>query len=186
MVEIATVSSNRETQRAIKQAINKYKILSDENTISFSNKNIGAKVANSLLSDISDNYNDFINSLSHDHQDRSDTVIYKEFENTGYKVVITGNQVIYDEFGTGDNGLLFPHPNKDRYSLDDYNSGPSIRTDKNGLHYWTYEDINGDWVTSHGVPSGQFIYNSLNNAWNNSSLITLEEVKKNNKRVMKG
>lgn len=187
MVEIKTVSSNKDTLKAIRQAKHKFKIVSKDNSISFANKNIGAKVANMLLNDIETNYNEFVSGLTHDHQDRSGTHFYKEFENTGYRIVATGKQIIYDEFGTGDEGMLRPHPEKERYNLNPYGSGEHIKTDKKGFHYWTYMDNSGNFATTRGVRSGRFIYDALDKAWSrDAAYMALDSIRTNNKKAMKG
>lgn len=74
----------------------------------------------------------------------------------GYKAYITGRSVIYDEFGTGENGKDNPHPEKDKYPLNDYNSGPVVSThiNENGRHYWYYKGY------TEGNRAGLFMYNS--------------------------
>ena len=86
-------------------------------------------------------------------------------------VYITGKNVTYEEFGTGDVGSKSPHPRKGEYGLKPYNSGRTIRsTDKlspdyqsekglsNGL-YWTYKK-NGQKIYTQGIPAGKFMYNA--------------------------
>ena len=77
--------------------------------------------------------------------------------NDRYIARIEGDQVIYNEFGTGDPGLNNPHPNKSKYDLNPYLSGKYIKTDIDGGHYWIH---NGD---AHiGVPAGKFVYSTVN------------------------
>lgn len=70
---------------------------------------------------------------------------------------IIGSQIIYDEFGTGDVGARSPHPEKSKYNLNDYSSGPYVSTheDDNG-HYWDFEGYR-----LYGVPAGKFVYNTI-------------------------
>lgn len=89
----------------------------------------------------------------------------------GYRAYISGEKVIYDEFGTGDIGQANAHPRKDEYPLNAYNSGATIRPTskltrsfmrekglKEGL-YWTYRD-SGAKIYTQGVPAGLFMYRS--------------------------
>ena len=114
----------------------------------------GKIIADELAADITERYHSFISSLDKDPQDRSDTTISVQRLTSGfYRVDISGSQVIYDEFGTGLPGKIHPHPEKSQYGLDPYLSGQTIRYDKNGLPYWTFNH-----KVSYGVPSGQFVY----------------------------
>lgn len=120
---------------------------------------VSSKIADTLIGEISTNYSTFVTSLGDDPQDRSDTSIKKQrLENGKYRVDISGNQVIYDEFGTGLMGLQHPHPEKNNYSLDPYLSGQTIKYDKNGLPYWVF-----NYKRTRGVPAGMFVYNAYMN-----------------------
>lgn len=44
----------------------------------------------------------------------------------GYRIVAKGKDIIYEEFGTGDEGQSHSHPNKSKYDLNDYNNGGTI------------------------------------------------------------
>lgn len=91
-----------------------------------------------------------------------------ENKTKGY-VALTGPNAVYDEFGTGEEGLASPHPMKNSASreLNPYNSGPMVRKliDENGRHYWIYTpnanipnyDKNGK---TYGIPAGKQIYNA--------------------------
>lgn len=74
----------------------------------------------------------------------------------GYAIVGSGEEILYEEFGTGEEGVASPHPDKSKYPLNDYNSGPIVSThkDKAGYHFWYYNGIN------YGIPSGQQFYNT--------------------------
>lgn len=76
--------------------------------------------------------------------------------NNGYQIIASGKDVIYEEFGTGEEGKSQPHPEKRKYPLNDYNSGPFVSThiNKYGRHYWFYKGY------SEGNPSGAEMYNT--------------------------
>ena len=75
----------------------------------------------------------------------------------GYQIKASGKDVIYEEFGTGEEGESQPHPEKGKYtSLKKYNSGPVVskNINKYGRHYWYYKGY------SEGNPSGAEMYNT--------------------------
>lgn len=147
--------------QGLRQAVNKFRVLENVGAMSVANKNFTKQVADLLVKNININYDIFIASLGRDFQDRSDTQIYAIPSDDGYEVRVVGNQVIYDEFGTGDRGENKPHPKKGKYHLQPYNSGPQIKEGKTG-HYWWYKSpVDLKLHTSHGVPSGQFMYHGL-------------------------
>lgn len=84
-------------------------------------------------------------------------------------ILSQGKDVIYEEFGTGDEGSKDPHPDKSRYNLNDYNSGKYIRdaNERSAEHgitsgkYWTYEK-NGTIYYTQGVPSGKEMFDTSN------------------------
>lgn len=69
-----------------------------------------------------------------------------------YEIKSIGKDVIYEEFGTGDEGEHDPHPVKSNYDLNDYNSGQYIKNvsdyDENS---YTYDDL-----MEFGISSGKF------------------------------
>ena len=72
---------------------------------------------------------------------------------TGYSIVATGTEVLYAEFGTGENGLDDPHPLKGKFNLNPYNSGPKIEYNPaTGRHFWFYNGF------SEGNASGQQMF----------------------------
>lgn len=83
-------------------------------------------------------------------------------------IILHGKDAVYDEFGTGEEGASDPHPTKDNFGLNPYNSGPFVSThiDTNGRHYWFYDKMEGmpyfyeDGLT-YGIPSGKQMYNTL-------------------------
>jgi len=162
VVKIPTTSSNADIKKALRQAKRRLKLFTNE--ISATSKVINKQVAEEVENEIRVNYDNFVNSLPHDHQDRSDTMINSYQTDRGCVVFARGSQVLYDEFGTGDMGMLFPHPDKSKYSLKPYNSGKHIKLSKDGSHYWVYySDKDGQFVTSSGVPAGMFMYKSFEN-----------------------
>lgn len=183
---MATKSTNAELRRAMKQL--QYKMSLMDDTISLTSKAITTEIADLLVNEIVTRYGEFINSLEHDHQKRNGTIIYAEPSGEGYIIVVEGPQVIYDEFGTGTEGASNPHPARGNYNLEPYNSGFYIKTSKDGKKYWIYysDDIDR-YVTSHGVPAGCFIYNSLNDvAYNLSSNILFEKGVEMTKNIAEG
>lgn len=94
----------------------------------------------------------------------------------GYSIVSSGQDVIYEEFGTGDMGEQNKHPEKSEYSLKDYNSGETIRdvskqSEKtkerlkgHGIvsgKYWTYKR-DGKVEYTQGIPAGKQIFDTRN------------------------
>lgn len=176
---VQKTSSN--TVRAFKDMARRCSVLSNE--IGTTSKYISLEIANELADEMSDNYTNFINNkVQDDSQNRSDTHIFIESTNRGYHVGMRGHQVVYDEYGTGLNGMDNPHPEHDRRGMNPYASGKTIQYDKHGFPYWRYRG-----VSTYGVPAGMFIYDSfMNVAENKSKEIALENIKKVNKKVMKG
>lgn len=88
------------------------------------------------------------------------------------KISMIGTQAIYHEFGTGTMGEQSPHPQKDLFALNPYNSGRTIRRNNkanstatqlgipmNAL-YWTYADENG-WIHyTQGIPAQKIVFNA--------------------------
>ena len=87
-------------------------------------------------------------------------------------VSMSGEQAIYDEFGTGTIGEENSHPVKDEFGLNPYNSGKTIRRNnrdtsqasKNNIPvgglYWTYYR-EGQKIYTQGVPAQKEGYDSL-------------------------
>lgn len=83
-------------------------------------------------------------------------------------VSMSGPQALYDEFGTGTIGEQNPHPIKNAFGLNPYNSGPTIRratSDIEGINegelYWTYKDEGGTVHYTQGIPAQKEGYDSL-------------------------
>lgn len=97
---------------------------------------------------------------------------YMDFSITGSEtektVSMSGPQALYDEFGTGTIGEQNPHPAKNEFGLNPYNSGPTIRIAtentkeiKPGELYWTYKDEAGVVHYTQGIPAQKEGYDSL-------------------------
>ena len=97
----------------------------------------------------------------------------------GYVLEAKGRDVIYEEFGTGDEGASHPHPNKSAYALNDYNSGPQIKDvsdyDENSYIYddlrdfgitsgkfWIYSKDGSTLHYTQGVPAGREMWDTRN------------------------
>lgn len=88
------------------------------------------------------------------------------------KISMIGSQAIYHEFGTGTMGEQSPHPQKNDFELNAYNSGRTIRRNTkanstatmlgipaNGL-YWTYVDENGIKHYTQGIPAQKVVFDT--------------------------
>lgn len=113
---------------------------------------------------------------------------YKVNENrkSGY-VALTGPDVLYEEFGTGDVGANDGHPIKGDFPfLNPYNSGQYIRTNDKGEHYWFYKGMIGgsspyydpDTGYTRGIPSGKQMYKTSRWLRVEAKKIIQEEMKK--------
>lgn len=95
---------------------------------------------------------------------------YIQKSQNGYSIVAHGDDVVYEEFGTGDEGASNPHPLKGKtdFALNPYNSGENIRpaneaSKQHGItsgNYWTYLK-DGDIKYTQGVASGKELYNTI-------------------------
>lgn len=92
--------------------------------------------------------------------------IVKEKSSNGLSgfVALIGKNAVYDEFGTGTQGERDPHPMKNNFSLNPYNSGPHIFYNQLVDRYqWYYKPMSGEpYFTetglTEGIPSGKMIY----------------------------
>lgn len=78
----------------------------------------------------------------------------------GYQIYASGKDVLYAEFGTGEEGKASPHPEKSKFPLNDYNSGywvSRLINTRTGKHFWIYQ---GQY--SEGNPSGKQVFNTRN------------------------
>lgn len=96
----------------------------------------------------------------------------------GYEIKAYGKDVIYEEFGTGDEGESHSHPVKGNYNLNDYNSGHYIRDVSDVVKgSYTEQDLQEIGITSgkfwlykkdgilhytQGVPAGQEMWDTRN------------------------
>lgn len=116
-----------------------------------------------------------------------DNTISSEYSKDGFsgKIVMSGPNAVYDEFGTGEIGAQYSHPMKGRFPLNPYNSGPVVsqNINKYGRHYWFYKPMSGksDWVTStgytEGIPAGAQMYNTLQYLRKEKNNIAKAEIK---------
>lgn len=103
------------------------------------------------------------------------------------QVIMEGEQAIYDEFGTGTEGSLRPHPIKKEFNLNDYNSGKTIKTATKkvsamttfpeGSLYWVYKNVNGELVFTQGTPAQKEGYDSVIATIKKSDEIILKNLK---------
>lgn len=85
----------------------------------------------------------------------------------GY-IALRGKKAVYDEFGTGEEGADSPHPLKNNFALNPYNSGPTIRVNPiTDRHYWIIPDgyyVPSEYVQeggyTEGIPAGKQMYNT--------------------------
>ncbi len=99
-----------------------------------------------------------------------DTTTFKEEFDDKIKVGMRGSQVLYNEFGTGTQGEMSPHPVKGKFPLHGYNTGRTIRTaslkvnEKYGVSvgtkYWTYKSADGQTVFTTGIPAGKQVFDA--------------------------
>ena len=88
------------------------------------------------------------------------------------KISMIGSQAIYTEFGTGTEGSLNPHPQKNDFGLNPYNSGRTIRRNNSagsnasmsgipaGGLYWTYRDESGIKHYTQGIPAQKIVFDA--------------------------
>ena len=116
-------------------------------------------------------YNEYANRVK--DPNIVDINIGMEPTTNGYRIISQGRDVLYEEFGTGDRGENSPHPDKHKYDLNDYNSGPFILDvadvgnqdmidvlAQNGItsgKFWSYRK-GGKTHLTQGVPAGMEMY----------------------------
>lgn len=74
-----------------------------------------------------------------------------------FAVVASSLHAIYVEMGTGMVGAAHPYPGKLPVV---YAQGKTIRQLADGRYGWFYQDDNGDWWFTEGMPSRPFLYNT--------------------------
>lgn len=151
------------SQEEIRRAYNQMKQRFRKGTISLKtgSQYLTEGCAKELEEKIKVNYDAFIGSLENDHQDHTYYTTIFPRDEKGYDVIVTGGQVIYDEFGTGIEGYHNQHPKKNNHNLNAYNTGPKIHhfPDSN-RDYWIYKQ-GGKYYVTHGIRSGHFMYDAL-------------------------
>lgn len=147
---------------SIKDTIKKLKQFQKE--MNKADEEIVEQLANLGLEEIQKNY---ANTPFKDGND--DIGFFKTGSAKRKSVGVAGSQVLYNEFGTGTEGANNPHPEKDNYGLNSYNSGRTIRKNnkndsnatQNGIPvgelYWTYNS-DGQKIYTQGIPAGQQVY----------------------------
>lgn len=103
--------------------------------------------------------------------------------NADKTVSMSGEQALYDEFGTGTIGSENPHPMKNNFNLNPYNSGSTIRKNESadsiaslngipvGALYWTYIDNNGNKIYTQGIAAQKEGYEAFHEALNQAPKI---------------
>ena len=83
------------------------------------------------------------------------TISYKKTK-YGYQLIGKGKDILYDEYGTGEQGKASGYENKPS-ELNDYNSGQYVSKNINkfGRHYWFYK---GQYLE--GIPAGKQFFNT--------------------------
>ena len=93
---------------------------------------------------------------------------------------MVGTQAIYTEFGTGTEGQNSPHPQKQEFELNAYNSGEKIRRAERDIHvkdvstqldektdinagelYWVYLNESGQPIYTQGIPAQKIVYDAV-------------------------
>lgn len=129
------------------------------------------KASQNIINDLADiSLNEIKENYSKSEYEASE---YMDFIKTGTKDDITvkmaGPQAIYSEFGTGTRGQEKPHPKKNDFNLNPYNSGKTIREATSGSTaesrgikvgdlYWTYKDAEGNKQYTQGIPAQMQVY----------------------------
>lgn len=105
-------------------------------------------------------------------------------------IIMEGENAVYDEFGTGEEGAADPHPLKGGFGLNPYNSGPFIFYNEfTGRYQWRYRPMAGkpyftqSGLTS-GTPSGKQMYNTLQYVREIKGDIVFNNVEKSLRRAM--
>lgn len=135
------------------------------------------KTSNDILKEITDDGLDFLKKQYNTSPNRDDPnidfesidVSKKEVEKGWWQLIAKGDDVLYEEYGTGDEGQASPHPNKTASGLNPYNSGPTIREadDVSAFYgitsgkYWTYKKDGKRYITN-GIPAGKEMWNTRN------------------------
>jgi hypothetical protein len=133
------------------------------------------KAAEKVIEELSDlSLSEIQNNYSKSEFEPGEAMDFVKVGSSNDKTVkMMGPQAIYSEFGTGTRGAMHPHPIKGQFTLNDYNTGPTIRvlTPKAkkaagekakgiavGSLYWTYKDAEGNVQYTTGIPAQMQVY----------------------------
>ena len=130
------------------------------------------KASKKIVKDLADYGLEQMQQIYAEAQSKYEDTTPMDFSITGTEtektVSMSGPQALYDEFGTGTIGEQNPHPIKNEFGLNPYNSGPTIRRAgknvegiKEGDLYWTYKDDGGIIHYTQGIPAQKEGYESL-------------------------
>lgn len=95
-------------------------------------------------------------------------------------ITMQGENAVYDEFGTGEQGADKPHPTKSKFGLNPYNSGPFIFYNQfAGRRQWYYRPMAGmmyftDSGATEGIPAGKQMYTTAQILKKNKNAIAKE------------
>lgn len=133
---------------------------------------ITEEIAKDAVNFLNEQYN---NTSYYKDSPEKPTITYESTQH-GHVIIGRGEEILYDEFGTGEigktsaSGEFLNYRNK--FPLKDYNSGEHIKISKYGRHYWYY---NGNYTE--GIPAGKQFFNTRN-------YILKEGIEKAKKKVM--
>lgn len=119
---------------------------------------------NQIVKEMAKNVEDMVtNNINQTpYKDGNDeTVAYSEINGNKAVAGMRGRQCVYNEFGTGTKGEESPHPEKGKFNLKGYNTGPKIRPDNNGNLVWWYFKDGKPWYTN-GIPAGKQVFKAAN------------------------
>lgn len=140
------------------------------------------KMADYTLEQIQNNF-----SATNYKDGNDDVAFFKKGTNNKKTVGTIGTQVLYDEFGTGEEGAKDGHEMKGDFRLKPYNSGKTIRPNNNpnstasqlgiplGIKYWTYKEGDIKKYTT-GIPAGKQVFNASISLRNKKMQIVKQEV----------
>lgn len=157
MVKIARISSKQllKDANALAQESGQFQLLGKD--LAVIDSRLNKVLAEELRDRIVDKYHEFINTDADKLQNRNDSMVFVAKEDDGrYGVHVIGHEILYDEFGTGTLGEQNPHPRKNKYPLNPYNSGKMIEFDGDGNGYWFFKG-----EIDYGQPAGMFVYDAL-------------------------
>lgn len=134
-------------------------------------------------------YQNYLSSLpDKEKKDLHTATTYITKINGGYNVAISGKDILYHEFGTGDQGAWSGYPSKKALQLHnyEYNAGPKVIHAGEADDYLSYQDLpnwyigfigkhpnlgNRNWWMSphgisNGIPAGAFTYDTYSTFYN--------------------